>query len=207
MLKYLPLILIITSCAQINKGPDQNTEYSREVASSTFDQMSCFENVKLLLDKPVLKKSTDLNKTINFDPAAFTIYFYSMPVEKIQLLLNDSIMQNQMTSKMVNRLENIRKKLNSSNKAQDFIQKLTIYEKKIVWFSMVEPLKDIANEEALKELSQKGDEMATLMLKIPRGEARTNAEDAVTLLKKISPELSTNQIIAEIKKRMSVCLK
>lgn len=207
MFKYLPLILVITSCAQLEKTPTPEMDNSREVASLNFDKMSCFDGAKYLINSSTAKKSLEVNKTVNFDPAAFTTYFYNIPVEKIAAQFNDSIIKNQMSSKMVNRLDSIKKKLTASKTAQEFIQKLSIYEKKIVWFSVVKPQMDIAREEALKELSQKGDELASLMLKLPRGEARDNAEVAVTLMKRISPDLSTNQIIAEIQKRMSVCLR
>lgn len=207
MFKYLPIILVITSCAQLEKTPTPEMDNSREVASLNFDKMSCFDGAKHLINSSTTKKFLEVNQTVNFDPAAFTNYFYNIPVEKIAAQFNESIIKNQMSSKMVNRLDSIKKKLTTSKTAQEFIQKLSIYEKKIVWFSVAKPQMEIAREEALKELSQKGDELASLMLKLPRGEARDNAEDAITLMKRISPDLSTNQIIAEIQKRMSVCLR
>lgn len=207
MFKYLPLILVITSCAQFGKAPAPEIDPSREVASLNFDKMSCFDGAKYLINSSSVKKPIEVNKTVNFDPSAFTTYFYNLSTEKIAAQFNDSIIQNQMSSKMVNRLDNIKKKLTTAKSGSEFIQKLSIYEKKIVWFSVVKPQMEIVREESLKELSQKGDELASLMLKLPRGEARDNAEDAITLMKRISPDLSTNQIIAEIQKRMSVCLR
>lgn len=197
MQKKLIFLLLLASCAQMPQKPTE-TLVEREIASDS-------HNVCLVLINKIIAGNSPVGMVSqNYNEETFNAYFMDFGTQFYQETLQTIASQKNAPADLksiIKRHEGI-----SEITLALSLKKLTPAEKKALWNNSYAKAAADVEEELLQIESKNGDVVATFLLSVPQGEMRSNAQEAVVLIKTNNSKLSNTEIVERISRRMSSCL-